>query len=664
MTARALLAAAALLATAVAAAQPAPCAVERIESFDAAIEVRAAGTVAVTETIVFCARGEQIKRGIFRDVPTRHRTPLGVYEHRPLALSGASIQPARADGGAFVPTGEPMPALARSEAHGEGVRWYLGSAGGLAPGLWLVTLAYESGRQLRRFDGFDELYWNATGNGWDFAIARATATVALPEGADALRQAGYTGAAGSTETAVAIDAGDPRRVRFAATRALGPREGLTVAVGFTPGVVSIPGPWARALGAFRDNPSSLLGLVLFVAALAALGRDWWRDGRDPARGVVVPLYAPPEGVGPVFARYLHLGRRLDERALPAALLGLAAAGAIRIERTGDEWRLTTLDRAALDGLPPDLRHAGNALFAQQEVDTGTEAGRERLARVREVLAEQVPQQFNADWYRPNRKAVLRGFGIGLPALALLGGYDLAAVQGAVAEWILRCFLLVGGALLLAFVAMVAGEVVGGRLRVLRVVLALLSALLALGLFGMAWVTAGPVPLVAAVAMGAALGVSRVLMPAWTPAGRRKMEALAGFRDYLGVAEADRLNLENPPERVPALFERFLPYAYALGVEQRWAEQFDDVFARIGPQAAAASTHGLAGFDARDFARRIDRSADRGAASMVAAAVAASTASAGAFRGGGSSSSGGGFRSGSSGGGRSGGGGGGGGGGGW
>jgi len=58
-----------------------------------------------------------------------------------------------------------------------------------------------------------------------------------------------------------------------------------------------------------------------------------------------------------------------------------------------------------------------------------------------------------------------------------------------------------------------------------------------------------------------------------------MDELEGFRMYLSVAEADRLNLLNPPERTPELFERFLPYALALDVEQAWSESFADVLAR-------------------------------------------------------------------------------------
>jgi uncharacterized membrane protein YgcG len=72
-----------------------------------------------------------------------------------------------------------------------------------------------------------------------------------------------------------------------------------------------------------------------------------------------------------------------------------------------------------------------------------------------------------------------------------------------------------------------------------------------------------------------------LLRAPTQRGRRLMDQLEGFRTYLEVAEKDELNLRNPPARTPELFERFLPFALALGVEQKWAEKFAAVFARLG-----------------------------------------------------------------------------------
>jgi uncharacterized membrane protein YgcG len=80
-----------------------------------------------------------------------------------------------------------------------------------------------------------------------------------------------------------------------------------------------------------------------------------------------------------------------------------------------------------------------------------------------------------------------------------------------------------------------------------------------------------------------------LMKAPSQPGRKLMDKLEGFRLYLEVAEKDDLNLQHPPDLTPALFEQYLPFAIALGVEQKWAQQFSEVFAKLEASGAKAYT---------------------------------------------------------------------------
>ena len=64
-----------------------------------------------------------------------------------------------------------------------------------------------------------------------------------------------------------------------------------------------------------------------------------------------------------------------------------------------------------------------------------------------------------------------------------------------------------------------------------------------------------------------------LLQAPSEQGQRLMDKFAGFKLYLDVAEKDDLNLQHPPDMTPELFERYLPFAIALGVEQAWADKF-------------------------------------------------------------------------------------------
>jgi len=128
-----------------------------------------------------------------------------------------------------------------------------------------------------------------------------------------------------------------------------------------------------------------------------------------------------------------------------------------------------------------------------------------------------------------------------------------------------------------------------------------------------------------------------------------MDRIAGFERYLSVTEEDRLETLHPPEKTPELFERYLPHAIALGVENRWASRFAGVLAAA---SAAPGDRGHMGWysGSQNPWSNPGMFATAVGASLVSSTAAASTAP--------------GSSSGSGGGGSSGGGGGGGGGGGW
>jgi uncharacterized membrane protein len=67
-----------------------------------------------------------------------------------------------------------------------------------------------------------------------------------------------------------------------------------------------------------------------------------------------------------------------------------------------------------------------------------------------------------------------------------------------------------------------------------------------------------------------------LLKAPTSAGRTVLDKVEGFKMFLGAVEGDRMNRVMPPEHTPEVFEKYLPYALALDVEQAWAEKFSGV----------------------------------------------------------------------------------------
>src|SRR6516164_3165767 len=141
---------------------------ERIVLFISDADVERNGDLLVTETIRVYAEGDQIKHGIFRDFPTNYTRPDGTR-----VRVGFDVLSVKRDGAS-----EPF----ETERVGNGVRVRIGKADTmLSEGDHDYEIRYRTSRQIGFFDDYDELYWNATGNGWPFAIDTAEARIHLPE---------------------------------------------------------------------------------------------------------------------------------------------------------------------------------------------------------------------------------------------------------------------------------------------------------------------------------------------------------------------------------------------------------------------------------------------------------------------------------------------------
>ena len=158
---------------------------------------------------------------------------------------------------------------------------------------------------------------------------------------------------------------------------------------------------------------------------------------------------------------------------------------------------------------------------------------------------------------------------------------------------------------------------------------------------------GPAAAFASVWVSVALGGVIVLhflfyylLKAPTRQGRQIMDQIEGFKMYLSVAEKERLELLNPPEKTPALFEKYLPYALALDVENEWSSQFTEVLAQaaVAGQAYAPSWYQGNSWSSQNFSNFAD-SLGSSLSSTISAAATPPSSSSGS--GGGGSSGGGG-----------------------
>jgi uncharacterized membrane protein len=86
-------------------------------------------------------------------------------------------------------------------------------------------------------------------------------------------------------------------------------------------------------------------------------------------------------------------------------------------------------------------------------------------------------------------------------------------------------------------------------------------------------------IVAGVASAVIVAAFGWIMPARTVAGARARLGVLGFEDFLSRVEGDRLERMTSATHMTQAqtFEKYLPFAMALGVEKKWAAAFDGVF---------------------------------------------------------------------------------------
>jgi uncharacterized membrane protein YgcG len=342
---------------------------ERILSYDSALTVNTDGSLDVVETIRVRAEGDQIRRGIYRDFPTRYNDRFGNRMVVDFTVIGVERD------------GQPEPYF--TEAMANGVRINTGGDAFLTvPADITFTLRYRTTRQLGFFEAHDELYWNVTGLGWAFPIEQARARVQLPSAVPQAQMrldayTGYSGEQGKTFEASAPSAGV---AEFRSAEPLAPQQGLTIVVGFPKGLVVEPTDSQRWGWFLRDNGGVLVGLAGLLALLAFYGWRWHRHGRDPHAGPIFPRYMPPEGFTPGELRML---RRMsqDHPCFAADLVDMAVHGFLHIHEGGsgttDGWRLVRVPGASLETLGDSQRALAAKIFAagDEVVLKNTEAAR-------------------------------------------------------------------------------------------------------------------------------------------------------------------------------------------------------------------------------------------------------------------------------------------------
>jgi hypothetical protein len=481
-----------------------------IQKFDCEVLVSPNGTIDVTETIQVRFIGSW--KGLYRSIPVEYVTPQGFNYALILDVKRVTDE-----------NGNKLKFESSRERHYRKLKIYVPEAENTTR---KIVIEYTVADGLRFFEDHDELYWNVTGDGWDYPIQSASANIVLPSGTTNIRAIPYTGGYGSRAQDADVEivgnsAGVHTRVplRF--------HEGLTVAVAFDKGFVRAPTAFDQALLFIRSN----WPLLLPVAAFVIMFYLWWTRGRDPRRRSIVAQYEPPNQLTPGECGTL-VDNSADMRDITASIVDLAVRGYLVIEEhdstsmmglkhSKDFNFVLSKDRSTWNGLKEHEQVLLNGVFA-----TGTPGETVAMSSLENRFYKNLPgiksgifaSLVSLGYYRRRPDSVRSfyiGMGVVIGALLVWGGGGLGKMMGMPAQ----TFIVAG---------ILTGAVICG--------------------FG--W-----------------------FMAAHTEQGIRAVEGVLGFEDFLNHVESDRFNRTI---RTPEMFERFLPFAMALGVEKNWSKAFDGI----------------------------------------------------------------------------------------
>ena len=495
---------------------------EFIDDYNAALTVNHDGTVHLTETILYNPAGEA-HHGIYRDIRLLSANGYAIELHNVTAHDEKGI---------------PYPFTITGYGQSERIKIGDPDVTFITPHIYVID--YYVVGALGSLKSVDELYWNVTGNGWGFPILHASASVTMPNGANITSSSCYEGYSGSNEACGGSSAMSkyPSSASYETARGLNAGEGMTIAVDFPKGSITIPPPVTSPYGTLGVT---LAGIALVLPSILAM--LWVHRMRKLTPGSVkksiVAQYEPPQDLTPLEMKTL-IEPFTANVAIAAEIIYLASKGYISITRVMKK----NLVFSSVDYEFRQLKAVG---------DTGAPV----ISDADQLLVGGI---FSAD-------------GGTLVNLSSLKGKFYSTVYEAEksveASLIDKGYLTKGGRttsmyhILYAIAVFIIAFYVAGVATVASASFGVYGIAAAAFLWGL---------LPACLLFG--IGSARIIP--FTEKGAACRDLILGFKEYLQIAEKDRINFANAPEKNPTTFTAFLPYAMALGVEKVWSKEFADI----------------------------------------------------------------------------------------
>ena len=498
----------------------------------------------------------QQRHGLFRDIPARYTQPT-TGKTRKILVNNIQVRN--------------HPFQVNKSRSNVNIR--IGSPDVFVNGSQHYRISYTLNVGKDNIPDYDEFYMNLIGNEWDTTINRASFEVVFPKPFDTTMYNLTGGFYGSVDNSFFSHEAEGSTIRAATTRQLQPHEGVTLRVelpeGYFVGAREIKDPFYRRM------------YVFLLLALSGSVYLWYRYGRDDL--VVTPVeFTPPEGMTPAETGYIIDGHT-DTKDITALLIYWADKGYMSIEEI-DKKNFRFIK---LKPLPPGSRSFEESLFDdlfknRDQVDTSEL--KFKFAESLKFAKKDVTEFFRENpesriFTRKSRWA--RGF-ISFMILLTAGLTIWKLVSEMSSETAPSLILAgIGGVMIMVNAGLIQllldkWNTLGRFFRVFLLMLAPLPLLAATLIALLLTLSTPQLPglILAALVSIAGLTILSFIARKRTERGTLLFGKILGLKDFINRAELDRIKMlvdENPQ-----YFYNVLPYAYSLGLSEKWAKNFNDI----------------------------------------------------------------------------------------
>lgn len=557
-------------------------AAERIQNFGVTIDINEDASIDVREEITYDF-GSNSRHGIFRSLPLGYLDTDNTYLFLPIEVDQVTDE-----------NGAPYEyEIVQETEYGMDIK--IGDPDKKITGEHVYVIEYSIDNAINGFSKHDELNLNITGTGWDVPIEKVKATITLPGKSETQRLRCITGSLGSTTGDCDQEFVGADQVEMSATD-LFAFEGLTAVIGFDKGLVELPAEVtinseptflapimngvkqeATTPARFRIRPGEntievkkfaydpfvvtqefgagrtytvdaelqeapwaplfQLWLPLFVLIAMTLGLfGYWNvRGRDKlGRGTVVPQYEEPEGLTAG-----ELGVLADQKVhrydISATLIQLAVRGYLHLEKLEtkenfgmgkkNDYLLTKQKSYGKEESPelrPHERKMLKGIFGSKSEVKLSDLNNKFYTHLPKIKDDLYDSMVEHEYFIKHPDKVRRNWRI----LAIIGFMAANAL----------------GVAMTAVLDTPAYGAVGGLISVQVLVYSF-------------------------------------IMPQRTKKGSAAHEHVLGLKEFMTVTEKERMKFHFDPDKITSsneLFERLLPYAIVLKVEEEWAKQFPEL----------------------------------------------------------------------------------------